>query len=492
MELAKFSKHNILSITILIFSTVFALWQHSTGYSWDFSGYTVNARPDGAIFEWARPPLASAIMFILGNGSLASEYLYIIFVSLFYFYSSFVLSRKYSIDFTHYYVFAMSFFTIINAFNVGTELLSLALLQLMIAYICMTPKGVGSLNNKHETKNSILSGVFFGLSLLARYTNLAFVILFIFQKNIKKILLSLIITLLVLTPWLAFNYAYTGDPLLSIAESYALNIKYRTAIQQFNALDVLLVMNFVLPFFVLGIIKFRSQLLKNKEKLLMIVLFVIAIIFYIRTPLKEPRYMLAAIIPGAYFASLFLGQYKKYIYLIAAVNVVVVMLLLPTTQLGSPSPYLNFIANEKWLTDAESVNHSCSIRSNAWVALGYYGVPSDAYPWQDALPSALEEGYTVVLFKYNPEPLYLHNRSFVDKYKTVETPQYVILDNPANCKPAEKRIDVSYFKIRGEGMFYENGTILDKRSCAVFISPSFCDAIGWEKQADQKALYNNP
>src|SRR3989344_4247729 len=237
----QFIKQNALAIAILIFSTVFALWQHSTGYSWDFSAYAVNARADGAVFEWTRPPLASAIMFVLG-GSLPAEYLYIIFVSVLFFYSSFVLAKKFNINFIHYYAFVMSFFTIVNAFNVGTELLSLALLQLMIAYI----------NNKSTTKHSILSGVCFGLSLLARYTNIAFVVLFIFQRKTKKIILSLIATFLAIAPWLAFNYFAMGDPFFSVAESYALNIKYRLAIQPFNVFDVLLVMNFALPFFILG------------------------------------------------------------------------------------------------------------------------------------------------------------------------------------------------------------------------------------------------
>ncbi len=456
----EFAKQNMLAIAMLVFSTIFAIWQHSTGYSWDFSAYVVNARPDGAIFEWPRPPLASAIMFVLGGGSLASEYLYIIFVSLLYFYSSFVLSKKYNIDFTLYYVFAMSFFTITNAFNVGTELLSLALLQLMIAFI----------SNEKKNHNSFLSGLFFGLSVLTRYTNMAFVLLLLFQKNIKKIILSLIVTLLILSPWLAFNYINTGDPFLSIAESYAINITYRTVIQPLNFFDLLLVMNFTLPFFILGTLKLRKQILKNKESLLMFVLFVLALVFYIRTPVKEPRYLLAVIIPVAYFAALFLSNHRKYIYPIAALNVAIVLSILPAVQLGSPSPYLNFVNNG---------NLSCAIRSNGWAALGYYGVPSDAYPWQDAVPSALSDGYTVVLFKYHPEPLYLYNMSFIDKYKTTETPQYVVLDDPTNCKPPDGRVEISYLKIREEGMFFENGTILDKRSCAIFVSSGFCDAIGW-------------
>ncbi len=474
----RFLKGNILAIAILVFSIVFALWQHSTGYSWDFSAYAVNARADGALFEWARPPLSSAIMFVLGGGSLMSEYLYIIFVSILFFYSSLALTKKYSISFVHYYALAMSFFTIINAFNVGTELLSLALLQLMIAYVN---------DGRAGKRSSAFSGLFFGLSLLTRYTNIAFVALFIFQRNVKKIVLSLFIAFLVLAPWLAFNYTYMGDPFFSIAESYALNIKYRTAIQPFNALDALLVMNFVLPLFVLGIVRFRKSL--NRNNILMLVLFVLAIVFYIRTPVKEPRYMLAVIIPGAYFAAMFLSQHKNKIiksllYAIVAINIAAVLVLLPTTQLGSPSPYLNFIDNEK-------SNIDCAIRSNAWVSLGYYGAPSGIYPWQDALPNALENGYTVVLFKHNAEPAYLYNQSFVDKYKIVETPQYVILDDsaltpkgvgsPSNCKPADKRVEVSYLQTRAEGMFFANGTIFDKRSCAIFVSSSFCDFIGWKR-----------
>jgi len=94
----QFIKQNALAIAILIFSTVFALWQHSTGYSWDFSAYAVNARADGAVFEWTRPPLASAIMFVLGGSLLDIPYFMVFFMSSAYTLSYFVYKKNIDLD----------------------------------------------------------------------------------------------------------------------------------------------------------------------------------------------------------------------------------------------------------------------------------------------------------------------------------------------------------------------------------------------------------
>ena len=235
-----FIRQNKLICAVFLFSLSFFIYQHSTGFSWDFSAYVLNARyilGEGFNFEWIRQPLPSLIILAFSFLGLASEYVYIIFVSLLHLYSSLKFSEKFDVDRTAFYVFSMNVFALIFALKVGSELLSLALLQLFLAHI-------------YEKR----SGIYYGLSVLARYTNINFIILFLLQKKAGKIVFSLLLALLAAMPWLIFSYANTGNPFIGFIDSYALNVNMRNrdgVASPFLATDLLFAFNFTLPLFLI-------------------------------------------------------------------------------------------------------------------------------------------------------------------------------------------------------------------------------------------------
>src|SRR3989338_9343912 len=87
---------------LYLFSTIFFLWQHTTGISWDFTSYVLNAKyifSNGLYFEWYRAPLMPFMLGILSVfGWKLAEYLFIVLVSSLYLFSCIKFSKKFGID----------------------------------------------------------------------------------------------------------------------------------------------------------------------------------------------------------------------------------------------------------------------------------------------------------------------------------------------------------------------------------------------------------
>ena len=202
-------KENIIIISLFLFSTSFFIYQHTTGISWDFSSYVLNAKylfSNGTYFEWFRPPLTPITIGIFSIfGWIIAEYLYIILVSSLFLFSSVKISKKFGVQKELFYIISLSFFTLNNGLNVGTELLTLSLLELVIVYL-----------------DNYKSGIFMVLSILTRYNNIIYLPLLLFKKEPKKIFTSCILIGLILFPWLIFNFYKTGDPFTSITDLYAM------------------------------------------------------------------------------------------------------------------------------------------------------------------------------------------------------------------------------------------------------------------------------
>lgn len=405
---------NRIITAAFLFSTLFFLWQHSTGFSWDFASYVINAKylaGSGYYYEWTRQPLPSAIMLALSFlGWAAAEYAYIIFVSLLHLYSSLKFSEKFSVDKTLFYVFSLNVYVLVFGQKLGSELLSLAFLQFFTAYL-------------YEKK----AGIFAGISVLARYSNVNFFPLLLFQKNARKIFFSLLLVFLVMLPWLYFSYAVTGNPLTSIRDSYMLNVVFRSLdgyVNSFNVLDFFFAFNLLLPLSALG---FFSK--KDEKYYVMLSFMAISVISYFLIPYKEERYLFPMTLPAAYFAAKAVERKKKNARYIAAfiiASVVLIALLLPIAKNEPPHFY-------------KSINSECMAQSNAWVALNYYGVPSEPYPNKEDFSAAIEQGYRIILFK-NPEfPLYMNNQTFMQQFPVLEGSEgHVIYGDASKCKPLQK------------------------------------------------------
>jgi len=405
-------KNKIIFI-VFLFSTLFFLWQHSTGFSWDFAVYVLNARylaGDGYYFEWVRQPLPSFILLLLSFlGWFLAEYAYIIIVSLIYLYSSMKFAEKFRVDKTLFYTFSMNAYVLIFGLKFGTELLSLALLQLFVAY----------LSRKR-------AGIFGGLSLLSRYSNLNFLVLILLQRNLKKIIVSFLLLLLAVSPWLYFNFIKTGSPFTSIRDSYLLNVVFRQLdgyVNEFNFFDILFAFNLLLPLAVFGL--FQKM---EKKDYLLLTFFVIAVVSYALIPFKEERYLFPITLPAAYFASKGaekLGK-EKIVSAFVVLSLVLLFMLLPLARNEPPYFYQN-------------VKYDCAVQSNAWMPLNYYGIPSEPYPNQEDFSLSVNEGYRIILFKKTDFPLYMNNVSFINQFPIIEENEdYVIYGDASKCKEPQK------------------------------------------------------
>ena len=160
---------NKFLLIVFLLSTLFFIWQHSA-VSWDFTVYADNARywSGGSYYEVSRPPLLPFILYPLNNAF--SEYVFIIIASLLFLYSTVKLADKLKISRELFYLFSLSpmvlFFGLLN----GTELLSLALLELFFVYVI---------------EKKARSGIFLGLACLARYNFLIFLSLFGYTNYLR-------------------------------------------------------------------------------------------------------------------------------------------------------------------------------------------------------------------------------------------------------------------------------------------------------------------
>ncbi len=399
-------KENLIIGIVFLFSTSFFIYQHSTGLSWDFSVYVLNAKhifSDGKYFEWLRPPLTSFIIGIFSIfGWKSSEYIFIVFVSTLFLFSCIKISEKLNVPKEIYYISSMNFYTLIYSFMAGSELLSLSLLQLFIVYI-----------------DEWFSGVFLSLAFLTRYNNIIFLPLILFAKDKKKILCSLLCFSLTLLPWLAYNFLKTGDPFLSFTDFYFLNIKFRVDVkEQIRFDDFLFLTNFYLPLTLIGFIKFTKD--KNKNFLIIILFFALSLAAYIASPFKNKRYLFNLIMPIGFFSSLAYNKKIKIIYFL-------IFLLSFFAALKYSEPLENPTIYEQ----AAAKLDKCETRSNAWVFMNYYDFYAGPLPWKHQIKDMVSNGTRFVIFK-NIETGF--SNDFWRQFPLIEeNDKYFVVGNQSLC-----------------------------------------------------------
>ncbi|MFA5406085.1 MAG: hypothetical protein WC307_01900 [Candidatus Nanoarchaeia archaeon] len=408
---------------LFLFSTTFFVVQHSTGLSWDFSVYSLNAHyllTGSGYFEWARPPLASLLM-------IPGDYFYIIFVSLIGLFATIKFSERYSLKPEVFYSFLLSPFVLLLGFSVGTEFLSLSLALLLFAYL---PESS--------------SGLFAALGVLAHNSNLFNVFFLLFQKDWRKLLTAFLLFALVFVPWFIFNYSLKGDPLYSMIDQYVLNVKMRDYyVSPPNLVDFAIVLSFVAPFLFYGLFKsFRKPL--DADWLMLLFLFT-RVIVYLMVPFKTSRYLFLIVLPAAYFASRGLSRFNyKTCFIILALT----FLVLPFY-----TPYFSLEASTHYVDAAIIVNSSCMAASNAWPFINKLGVDCAPSPRQQLVSLWLDRGYTLVMFKNVMEPDYIFNESFMASLPVIyENNYFYVISNESACL-APYNYDVSYVEELNNTLF---------------------------------------
>ena len=408
MNLVRYYIMNKLFMLLLfLFSTGFFLYQHSSGFSWDFIVYFLNSRfyLFGGFFEWGRPPLPSFLL-------IPGEYFYIVLVSVLCLFASIRFSRVFRLSPEVFYAFLLSPFLLVQGLAVGTELLSLSLTLLMFSFI-----------------NSSLSGFFFSLSFMSHFSNLFNII---FLRKPKAFLL----VLLTILPFLFFNYAFSGDFLYSFLNQFALNVAMRDYyIQPVDFSHFIILASFLLPFSLYGL--FHS---KSKFDFLMIVFIVVRVLSFLSVPFKAPRYLFLLLVPFSYFATKSLSRFNYRIAIpIFCLTLLLLPVYLPYAVLDSPKPYVDSLSH---------INSSCMVLSNAWPFLNYLGVNAGPSPWPELVERRVSEGYELVFFTHIGEPDYVFNESFMASLPVVYNDSSMIIVRDG-CLPSVP-YNLSYIEERNQ------------------------------------------
>lgn len=435
-------KNNLGILILFVFVAGYFLFQHARVVSWDFMAYTLNARYFLGLqnyFEWLRPPLAPLLLTLGG-------YFFVVFVSALHLFSCFKLCRRFKMDVLSFYILSLTPYFFVKGLSIGTELLTLALLQLMLAYL---EEG----------------GFFLGLAFLTRYPNLVFAPIFLFLRDWRKIAVNVLLFFLIISPWFVYNYVHTGNALTSILDVYAKEIKvasYRAA--PFFWGDFFIAAWYLVPLAVFGLFKRKW----NKTDFLMLVFFLLCTFSYTFTASKFPRYLFYIILPLAYFSQQFLKRAKFGNYLLIAI-------LLFNIGFACWDSYNVRPAGENVFAKAISfLPDNCMVASNAWPQLNYYGRPSAPLN-QNLLSYDFWDGYRVVFFfnMSSYEQDYDFSRAFLKSYPVIhEDTDFIIIGNLNLCKK-QVPLNKTYLELLNDTIYQLDHYSIDIGTWRVLFGPQY-------------------
>ena len=357
--------------------TFLMVYQHSMGWAWDFNVYSLNAEylfHNGVYMEWKRPPLLPAILGVLQFvfSMRLSEYVFIVLNSAFFLFSTFRLSNKFDLRPLYLYVFVMSPYIVFYSVLQGTELLFLSFVFLIVAEL-ERPR----------------AGLWLGLAFLTRYTAALYVVLFVLQRDVKKILKSGIIGFLTVLPWLIASYVLLGHPFASVADSYALDVVERGLVTPFHFEDIFLMTGFAIPFALYYLKELEFQI----EDFMMLFISGLIIFRQVGTKMKVRRYLFDLSLPAGFFAAKGLNLVEKpdrIIYILMAISLLgSSFLVMSQSNLSNPGVY----------QQASDEVGECRTVSNKWPMLSYAGTPTGPLETHfNSTEDYIQSGYKVVEF----------------------------------------------------------------------------------------------
>jgi len=460
-----------------IIALIFFIWQRKF-FSWDFSVYVMNAEAvfKGFYFEWLRAPLASLIMipFTFLSRQI-TIYAFTIIITIFYFHSLKLFHDKFLAKYNHseiFYLIAISPFILNFGLGVGTELLSLTLIILFLTYAF-----------------SYSSFIFLGLAMLTRYSNVVLLPLVFFQKNIKKILLGLLILLLVFFPWFIINYFGTGHALTSLGDYYALNALEQAKPQAeigslfSNLFDIV---GFLIPFFILGVLAVIKnwKKIENKEKELiysLLAVIILTTLIYEFNSLRNPRYLFNLSFPIIYFsfigAKFILEKLKGNASRILKIVLILFFIALAISTFFVMESKARGLDKEMNLTKQiiskmGTMDNNCTVSSDLWVYFDWQNKPAVPAPFardiqnQSQISLMEKEGYNIILFK-NSES-YQKNLPFISQLNETQpasiiedNKDYIWLHNDSVCKQTDKINQTYIDALKSVGEFPQDFTGCD-------------------------------
>ncbi len=364
------------------FFTVLSFAFHNKGLSWDFCAYKLVGDymlGHGYYFELFRPPVPSLLISLLG------KHMYLLVSHLVLLTSVIVFSKRNNLDALFLYLLIMTPYATFLMVCEGSEIMSVALLLLALAFV-----------------DSWIGGVLIALTVLTRYSfvwMLPFFLIYSLSYYRKKPVLILhhaLGFLIAMTPWLVYNWVEFDHPLASILDSYMLNVYARR--DMWENISIVNLLKITLPTLFFAIPRKREHI----QWVLMLAFLLCGLYF---TPTKLLRYYLPIVVPLAIIGADNFHRVKKNtglsvkIVLLATIVVTSVFYVYPKVELENRDVYLRA---------AESID-GCATISNGWVVLNCLGVHSYPIRHLDKYLKMLDEGYTGVVFNHIHEPSYATN-----------------------------------------------------------------------------------
>ena len=408
-------------LILYIISTIFFILYHYIYMGWDFAAYVINAKYWLGLeqyFETYRAPLMPFTLMIFGASKFA-EYIYIFLISSLFAIACYKFSKTVKLNEILFYAFMLNPFTLLMGLIEGTELLSLTLLLFSITLI---------LNNKN-------SGYMFGLAFLCKYTNL-YNAIFIFFDRKKNIIKNIITFAIIIAAWFIFNYINYGNFFTSIANGYALNVKFRDYLPfVWGWSNFLILFNIIFPFLIYGIYKRIKQIkIKPLQKIdwILIIYTIIQLYIYFSVPVKVERYLFNLILPVVYYSTYGINELiknksninvNKYI---AIISIIIILIISISTTIkidnnsGNSNPTSLKIIN---IAKSENITH-CALKTNTWVEVNYLSDINVAPTINlDHIDMHIKEGYIMILAQ-----------NISHKYKFYSKNGYSAIGKKKNCK----------------------------------------------------------
>ncbi len=375
MEFSKLKKNFPVLLIILALLLFYSIPLIKYVPNWDFMAYYLSGNYlfyNSHYFEVYRAPLLPFLLGILSiisfHNFFITSMLYAFIIISIFLYSSHLFIKAYNLPKEPYYLILIGtpiFY--IYALRVGTELLSLSLLLLSLAY-------------KKQEKYT-LSGLFLGLTTLTRYNYSILLPFFIFVKDWKKIIKFMFAFIITWTPWMYYNYYYFGNIIYSFLNSYALNIYFRDYMWQKLSFYYFLMLGLSLLSFPLILYFIYKKGLKETLNNIAIkdgvILFSLLFYSYYMTPLKIIRYLYPLVIPLSLISVSLLEKIKSQTlekYLSYSAYIILLISTLVYFKVIEESYYSNDLNPFNQLI--KEINTSSCYYSDMWIHLNFYNIYS--------------------------------------------------------------------------------------------------------------------
>ncbi len=428
MKLIQTRKEFYLLGSLVIFLLILFLSFNSLNpvLLWDECAYLGNARAHlgGSNFiEDFRYPLLeyiiASVWYFTGESIFAARFIIILMslvtVLVFYLISREFFSINDSLLIT--FLFSISSQFILWGFRAYTDIPSLMFLLLSF---------FSFLKYRESKKFAVisLSGAFFALAFLSRFTvalfGLAVFIEFVLKKDYKGFLLFALFVLLVLLPWMGYNYVTYEDPIWDFKEQYKIVADYTTTqpitLQLNNLFLTLGLLVFFLPFGLIFLTKHREYLIVSY-----VIISLVYYLFFVN--MKLARYYVV-FLPFLYLIGYSGLLWLSEIPVLKKINFKLFSLIL--ILLSSIFLFFGFIninlenncdANSSILTSVEYFNSLEEkpqvIISNYWPWLGYYLNTSVSSIWDENITNLINI-YEPEYFAYNSIVGMKYNKSLLD------------------------------------------------------------------------------